>query len=105
MHSVLIKRVNSVNKLAGSASPVEVLESLSLLHVGVEWEGLHVQHLQQSSQSLQAVYAVDKDQSAAGVEQQKVVEIHVLGEIQKCSRGRKMQSTLMYMYELGNKIE
>ena len=26
-------------------SPVQVLETLSLLHVGVEWEGLHVQDL------------------------------------------------------------
>ena len=37
-----------------------------------------MQQLQQSSESLEAVYAVDKDQGPARVQQQEVVEIHVL---------------------------
>ena len=37
-----------------------------------------MQQLQQSSESLEAVYAVDKNQAPARVQQQEVVEIHVL---------------------------
>ena len=46
--------------------------------MGVEWEGLHLKQLQQSSQSLKAVDAVDKDQGTARIEQQEVVDVYVL---------------------------
>ena len=58
--------------------PVQVFESLSLLHVGVEGEGLHIEELQDRPQSLQTVNAVHEDNGPARMYEEEVVEMEVL---------------------------
>ena len=60
------------------SKPLQVLETLLLVHVGVQRQRRAVQDDQQAVEPLDAVNAVGEHHGSAGVLQQEVVEVEVL---------------------------
>ena len=58
--------------------PIQVLEPLALLHLGMKRKGTKLQDFQQRLHTAQAVQAVCEDQSPPTTRQQQVVQIHIL---------------------------
>ena len=76
-------------------SPVEILESLPLLHAGMQWKWVEFEELQQRAQLLEGANGIDEDESSTGKEEQKIVEVGILK--MNMREGTKHRGVHVYM--------
>ena len=77
------------------ASPVEILESLSLLHACMQWKWAEFEELQQRAQLLEGVDGIDEDESSTREEEQKIVEVGILK--MKAREGTEQRGVHVYI--------